>query len=80
MAIDFTHKLARKMSSIANEQQMTILDLSHTSKVSTDTIRAILNTKIKPRNPKLSTLVKLAKGFKVPLNQLMDFNVQSSSK
>jgi transcriptional regulator with XRE-family HTH domain len=79
MATDFTYKLARKMSFVANHQRMTIHGLSQASHVSPSTIRAILNTKIKSRNPKLSTIVKLAHGFKMPLSQFMDFAAQRHS-
>ena len=73
MSTDVTFQLAQKVSSLGNKQHMTLKSLSEKSDVSTSTIRAILNTRIKARNPKLSTIEKLAHAFKQPLNQFMDF-------
>ena len=70
---DVSFKLAKQVSKLGNAQNMTVKSLSVKSEVSTSTIRAILNTQVKPRNPKLSTIVKLAHAFKTPLSQFMDF-------
>jgi len=67
-------KLAKRMSRLGNDQGLTVKGLSLKSDVSTSTIRAILNTGIKTRNPKLSTIVKLAEGLKTPLTKFVDFN------
>lgn len=67
-----TYKLAKQMSHLGNIQGLTVATLAEKSDVSATTIRAILNTDIKARNPKLSTLVKLARGFRTPLSNFMD--------
>ena len=80
MITDITYKVARKMSFLANRQRMTIRGLSTVSHISETTIRAILNTRTKARNPKLSTLVKLAQGLRMPLAQFMDFTAQRQAR
>jgi transcriptional regulator with XRE-family HTH domain len=65
-------KLAKQMSRIGNAQGLTVHKLAEESEVSETTIRAILNTNIKPRNPRLDTIVKIARGLKTPLNTFMD--------
>ena len=66
------YKLAKQMSRLGNAQGLTVSKLAEKSNVSETTIRGILNTNIKPRNPKLSTLVKLARGLKTPLATFMN--------
>lgn len=78
--VDYSYKLAKKISILGSRKGLTINTLAEKSDVSATTIRSILNTRTKSRNPKLSTIVKLAHGLKTPLIELMDFTHQRPSR
>ena len=78
--VDYSYKLAKKISILGNRKGLTVSTLSDRSSVSASTIRSILNTRVKSHNPKLSTIIKLAHGLKTPLVELMDFAHQRPSR
>ena len=79
-SVDYSYKLAKKISIIGTRNKLTINTLAGKSDVSASTIRSILNTRVKHRNPKLSTIIKLAHGLNTPLVELMDFTHQRPSR
>lgn len=71
---NLTFKVAKKISILGNEQHLTVNTLSAKSKVSSSTIRRIMNARIKQYNPSIRTMDKLAKAMHTTIDQLLNFS------
>lgn len=67
-----TLKVAKKLAIAGNRKGHTVQTLAAKSEVSVTTINRILGSAVKPYNPTVGTIAKLAKGLNMSIGNFMD--------
>ena len=71
--VKLTYRIAKRVSALGNQHGFTVKTLANHAGVSTSTIYGILNSGVKPYNPKIGTVEKLAKAFKINMAEFFVF-------